>query len=133
MVCGQVLGLLFAAQTLGPTWGQSVPASPCPDVFQYQVDSSGNWRGLINIPAPQPGYIFRTTVELAINAVLPAVSFNYLHSYFYKATVQILHLTILVLKRHFTQNLFRIKYLKMSIDCHIHTVIMDDTILVNAV
>lgn len=80
MVCAQVLGIILAAQNVGPIWGQTFPTSPCPAVFQYQVDSSGNWYGHISIPAPQPGYTFRTfrtSAELAIDAVLPTVSFNY--------------------------------------------------------
>jgi hypothetical protein len=82
MVCGQVLGLLLAAQTLGPSWGQSVPTSPCPGIFQYEMDSSGNWHGLISVPAPQPGYTFKINVELALDAVLTTVSFSYEYIHF---------------------------------------------------
>ncbi|XP_021913642.1 serine proteinase stubble-like isoform X3 [Zootermopsis nevadensis] len=70
MVCGQVLGILLAAQTLGPSWSQPFPTSPCPGIFQYLADSSGNWHGLITVPAPQPSYTFKITVEMALEAVL---------------------------------------------------------------
>ncbi|XP_069683973.1 serine protease gd-like isoform X2 [Periplaneta americana] len=64
----RLLGFLVV---LARARGQSVPVSPCPQVFQYQVESSGTWYGLINVPTPQPSHTVRLSVELAINAVLP--------------------------------------------------------------
>ena len=78
MLWVQVLWLLLAAETLWPALGQSVPTSPCPAIFWYEVDASGTWHGRLNIPAPPAGIALRTVVELDIDAVLHTVSLNYL-------------------------------------------------------
>jgi hypothetical protein len=72
----QVLWLLLAADTLWPVLGQSVPTSPCPTVFWYEVDASGNWHGRVSIPSPPAGSTLTTLVELHIDAVLRTVSLN---------------------------------------------------------
>ena len=78
MVWVQVLWLLLAAGNLWPVLGQSVPTSPCPEIFWYEVDASGNWSGRLSIPAPPAGSSLRTVVELNIVADLHTVSLNYL-------------------------------------------------------
>ena len=78
MVWVQVLWLLLAIGNLWPVLGQSVPTSPCPTIFWYEVDASGNWGGRMSIPAPPAGSPLRTVVELNIDAVLDTVSLNYL-------------------------------------------------------
>ena len=77
MVWVQVLWLLLAAGNLWPALGQSVPTSPCPALFWYEGDTSGNWHGRLNIPAPPAGSSLRTVVELDIDADLRKVSLNY--------------------------------------------------------
>jgi hypothetical protein len=77
MVWVQVMWLLLAAGKLWPVLGQSVPTSPCPSVFWYEVDASGNCHGRLNIPAPPAGSSLKTVVELDIDAVLDTVSLNY--------------------------------------------------------
>ena len=77
MVWVKVLWLLLAAGDLWPALGQSVPTSPCPTIFWYEGDASGNWYGRLKIPAPPAGSSLTTVVELEIDAVLPTVSFNY--------------------------------------------------------
>jgi hypothetical protein len=74
MVWLQVLWLLLAAGTVWPALGQSVPTSPCPSVFWYEVDASGNWHGRINIPAPKAGSTLSTVVELHFDTALRTVS-----------------------------------------------------------
>jgi hypothetical protein len=74
----QVLWLLLAADTLCPVLGQSVPTSPCPTVFWYEVDASGNWHGRMNTPAPPTGSTLLTVVEMYLDADLRTVSLNYL-------------------------------------------------------
>jgi hypothetical protein len=69
-----VLWLLIAAETLWSVLGQTAPASPCPTLFWYEVDTAGNWRGAMNIPAPPTGSSLKTVVELEIDAVLHTVS-----------------------------------------------------------
>ena len=72
----QVLWLLLAAGNLWLALGQSFPISPCPTIFWYDVDASGNWHGRLNIPAPAAGSS-RTAVELDIDTVLDTViAFN---------------------------------------------------------
>lgn len=80
MVCGQIMGLLMVMglRALGYSWGQSIPRSPCPNVFQYKVDSSGMWYGLITIPPPEPDFNIKLSAALVINAVLPTVSYSYM-------------------------------------------------------
>jgi len=77
MVWVQVLWLLLAAGNLWPASGQSVPTSPCPALFWYERDASGNWGGRLNIPAPPAGSALRTVVQLDIEADLHTVSLNY--------------------------------------------------------
>ncbi|XP_069683974.1 serine protease gd-like isoform X1 [Periplaneta americana] len=74
MIDGQILGFLLVVglQILGCTWAQSVPTSPCPDVFQYNVDSAGMWYALITVPNPQPNLDIKLTVEMSIDAILPS-------------------------------------------------------------
>ena len=81
MVWVQVLWLLIVAGNLWPVLGQTVPTSPCPSMFWYERDASGNWGGRLNIPAPPAGGFLRTVVELDIDAVLNTVSLNYLYLY----------------------------------------------------
>ena len=76
MVYGTITRLvLTVVAVLADTW---VPSSPCPDIFQYQVDTTGQVYGLINIPALDPRQVeqqgIKLTVELGIDAVLPSVS-----------------------------------------------------------
>ena len=78
MVWVKVLWLLLAAGDLWPALGQSGPTSPCPKIFWYVVDASGNWYGRLKIPAPPAGSCLRTVVELDIDAILDTVSLNYL-------------------------------------------------------
>jgi len=78
MMWMKVLWLLLAAEPLLPALGQSVPTSPCPTIFWYEVDASGKWGGRMSIPAPPAGSPLRTVVELNIDAVLDTVSLNYL-------------------------------------------------------
>jgi hypothetical protein len=68
--------LLLSAGKLWPVLGQSVPTSPCPSVFWYEVDASGNWHGRLNIPAPPAGSPLRTVLVMDINAVLDTVSLS---------------------------------------------------------
>lgn len=70
MVWVQVLWLVLATETLWSVLGQSVPKSPCPSMFWYEVDSAGNWLGRMSLPAPPAGNTFRTVVVLDIDAVL---------------------------------------------------------------
>jgi hypothetical protein len=77
MVWVQVLWLLTVAGNLWPVLGQSVPISPCPAIFWYEVNASGNWGGRLSIPAPAAGSFLRTVVEMNIDAVLNPVSLNY--------------------------------------------------------
>jgi hypothetical protein len=79
MVWVHVLWLLLAAGNLRPVLGQSIPKSPCPKIFWYEMDASGTWHGHLNIPAPPAGSPLRTVVELDTDAVLPTVSLNYLN------------------------------------------------------
>lgn len=76
MVCGHIFGLLMvvALETLKHSWGQKVPVSPCPDVFQYQVDAGGMWYGLISVPPPEPDFTIKLTVKMALDAIPPTVS-----------------------------------------------------------
>ena len=78
MVWVQVLWLVLATETLWSVLGQSVPKSPCPSMFWYEVDSAGNWLGRMSLPAPPAGNTFRTVVVLDIDAVLRTVSLTYL-------------------------------------------------------
>jgi hypothetical protein len=74
----QVLLLLIAAETLWPVLGQTVPTSPCPTLFWYELDASGNWGGRMNIPAPPTDSSLSTLVELEFDDVQHKVSCNYL-------------------------------------------------------
>jgi hypothetical protein len=76
MLCGHILGLLIIVvlETLGYSWGQTIPATPCPDVFQYRVDAGGMWYGLISVPPPEPDFNIKLTVKMALDAIPPTVS-----------------------------------------------------------
>jgi hypothetical protein len=47
----------------------SSPTSPCPDVFRYEVDRSGNWHGIISVPNPYPVVAIDIKVELYVAAL----------------------------------------------------------------
>uniref|UniRef100_A0A1V1FKK2 Putative serine protease 30 n=1 Tax=Reticulitermes speratus TaxID=60591 RepID=A0A1V1FKK2_9NEOP len=47
----------------------SSPTSPCPDVFRYELDRSGNWHGIISVPNPYPVVAIDIRVELYVAAV----------------------------------------------------------------
>ena len=78
MVWVQVLWLLLAAGNVWPVSGQSAPTSPCPSIFWYEGDASGNWDGRLSIPAPPAGSSLRTVLELDIDAVPHTVRLNYI-------------------------------------------------------
>ncbi|XP_023713323.1 serine protease gd isoform X2 [Cryptotermes secundus] len=44
-------------------------ASPCPQVFRYELDRYGDWYGLISVPNPYPVVAIDIRVELYITAV----------------------------------------------------------------
>jgi hypothetical protein len=77
MAWAQVLCLILAAGNVWPVLGHSVPTSPCPAIFWYEEDASGNWGGRLNISAPPAGSSLKTVVELDIDAVLQTVRLNY--------------------------------------------------------
>ncbi|PSN37054.1 hypothetical protein C0J52_20889 [Blattella germanica] len=74
MVYGHVLWLLLATSLQALAENQSLPPSPCPEIFQYQVDPGGIWYGLINVPTPEPDYNVKLKVELGLDAILPNVT-----------------------------------------------------------
>jgi hypothetical protein len=65
------------AGTLWPALGHSVPTSPCPTIFWYEVDASSNSSVRVKIPAPPAGSSLRTVADLVIDAAVDPVSRNY--------------------------------------------------------
>jgi hypothetical protein len=80
MMSGLIMRLLMVVglETLGYCWGQSIPISPCPDKFKYQVDAGGMQYGLISVPPPEPDYNIKLTVKMALDAIPPTVSDLYI-------------------------------------------------------
>jgi len=46
------------------TWS----TSPCPDVFRYELDRSGDWYGIISVPNPYPVVAIDVNVQLDVGA-----------------------------------------------------------------
>jgi len=46
----------------------SSSTSPCPDVFRYELDRSGDWYGIISVPNPYPVVAIDISVQLYVAA-----------------------------------------------------------------
>jgi len=47
----------------------SSPTSNCPDVFRYELGTSGNWHGIISVPNPYPVVAIDISVQLYVAAL----------------------------------------------------------------
>jgi hypothetical protein len=77
MMWVHVLLLLIATGALRPVLGDTVPTSPCPNLFRYELEASGKWSGRMNIAAPPKGSSVKTAVELQFDNAVNVVSSNY--------------------------------------------------------
>ncbi|XP_023717855.1 serine protease gd isoform X2 [Cryptotermes secundus] len=53
-------------------------ATPCPSVFQYQLSSSGEWHGIINVPNPYPVVAVDIRVEMYAAGTVPLMTKGFL-------------------------------------------------------
>jgi len=60
----------------------SSPTSPCPDVFRYERDGSGNWHGIISVPNPYPVVAIDLSVQLYGAAVTSVLLTHSVEAYF---------------------------------------------------
>jgi hypothetical protein len=49
------------------------PYTPCPGVFDYEQNSSGEWYGRISVPNPYPILAVDITVEMCFTGDVPMV------------------------------------------------------------
>nr|CAD7609315.1 unnamed protein product [Timema genevievae] len=62
--------MLFLGSAIHLTTSQ--PASPCPSVFQYQLDEKGIWSGMVLVPPVPSNVLLKVNVEMFVRASLPS-------------------------------------------------------------
>nr|CAD7613636.1 unnamed protein product [Timema genevievae] len=61
--------MLFLGSAIHLTTSQ--PTSPCPSVFQYQLDEKGIWSGMVLVPPVPSNAQLKVNVEMFVRASLP--------------------------------------------------------------
>nr|CAD7262986.1 unnamed protein product [Timema shepardi] len=62
--------MLFLESAIHLTTSQ--PASPCPSVFQYQLDEKGIWWGMVLVTPVPSNVLLKVSVEMFVHASLPS-------------------------------------------------------------
>nr|CAD7393727.1 unnamed protein product [Timema cristinae] len=62
--------ILFLESAIHLTTSQ--PASPCPSVFQYQLDEKGIWWGMVLVTPVPSNVLLKVSVEMFVHASLPS-------------------------------------------------------------
>ena len=68
--------------TLHNNVDSSLPTSPCPDVFRYERDESGDWYGIISVRNPYPVVAIDISVQLYVTALTSVLLTDSVLAYF---------------------------------------------------